>query len=100
MKNLKSTEPIYLGRYGWSSDVYGGEKKSFKTDVCTVWGSTEEELNYRIAMIKKSPEMLESLKDLHDRVNRCRKILEEGHGGDWNILDTQKSESLLKELES
>lgn len=67
MKNLKSTEPIYLDKkYGWCADIYQGEKSSAETDICIVWGSTEEELNYRVTMIKKSYEIAEILKKLYN----------------------------------
>lgn len=87
MKNLKSTEPIYLDKkYGWCSDIYEGEKSSFKTDICTVWGSTKEELNHRVTMIKKAYEMHEALK----------KAMNYLPGG---MPTTDLVYSLLKELE-
>lgn len=93
MKNLKSTEPIFLeDKYGWTSDVYDGEKSSYKTDICTVWGKSKEELEQRVMMIRKVGEMLEALK----RVMSGKK-----YGDVEYIRETGKIiQSLIKEIES
>ena len=55
MKNIKSTELIHLkDKHGWTADIYEGEKSSFKTDICIVWGRTKIELEHRLIIIKKA----------------------------------------------
>lgn len=105
MKNLKSTEPVYLGlRDGWYVDIYIGKRSGRDNDICTVWGSTEEELNHRVAMIKKSYEMHEAWKNFMIIVNDSEGITGYHLNGDilqWGeIEEIHEIESLIKELES
>lgn len=93
MKKLKSTEPIEVAEYGWTANIYEGEKWALHTDVCEVWGSTEKELNERVSVLKKSFEMHEALKQVNDICND--KELKLKH--QYRVF--RKIEELLKELE-
>lgn len=106
MKNLKSTEPIFLNdKYGWTSDIYDGEKSSYKTDICTVWGKSKEELERRVMMICKIDEMAEALKWFVNAMNDGSLIVftdDDQHKAvrDDNQDNINKIELLVKQIES
>lgn len=59
-----------------------------------------DEAHANAKLISKAPEMYEALKDISERAQLCRRILKSNKytKGEWNILNTEKIESLLEEL--
>ena len=85
------TEPMKIDdANGYASDVYEGKVSNMQNDICQVWGTSEAQINERLKIISKAPEMLEALKTLLQcYIDECRIP---------NVKVIHETKSLLKEL--
>lgn len=62
-KKWNYSETLFItGEYGYSASIYTGEKSTIDADICEVWGKDKKEINERLKLISKAPEMYEALK--------------------------------------
>lgn len=51
---IKHTTPWKVPNFGWTCDVYIGERSTVENDICQVWGNTYEQTKQRAEIIIKA----------------------------------------------